>query len=123
MKIIKLLLIILLIFTTTTVYSQITTKKVEGDTVVVISPKSLNTINRMVVDFERVNNLCSVKDSIINLDSLRIRLLHSTIESMETRDRFKDNLNKTRLRKSKRKMFLWGGGIGIVTGIILKSVL
>lgn len=123
MKIIKLLLIILLIFTTTTAYSQITTKKVEGDTVVVISPKSLNTINRMVVDFERVNNLCSVKDSIINLDSLRIRLLHSTIESMETRDRFKDNLNKTRLRKSKRKMFLWGGGIGIVTGIILKSVL
>lgn len=102
-----------------------------GDTMIVISPKNLKTINSIIVDLESSKEIIKLQKSIITEDSLKMNNLDSIISyqfmMMKKKDDYYINsvqdLEKS-LKKEKKKRTIWTsflGGVAVVLGIIAIS--
>lgn len=97
----------------------------QGDTMIVISPENLKTINSIIVDLESSEKIIKLQGDIIKEDSIKAANLDSIISYQSMMMRKKDDyyvnsiqaLEKS-LKKEKRKRKLWAGALGCVAVIL-----
>lgn len=104
--------------------------EIEGDTVIVMTPKDLQTINGIIVDWEFLKVESAMKDSLLQADSLLLDVKDSIIVGIERREAKKeawyiDQAKKLQKEKKedKKGMFWFGSSIGLLIGAILGIVL
>lgn len=99
-----------------------------GDTMIVISPENLKTINSIIIDLESSKEVIKLQKDIIFEDSLKMNNLDSIITFQSVMMRKKDdyyvnsieNLEKSLRKEQRKKKFLTGtlGGVAVILGII-----
>lgn len=96
-----------------------------GDTMIVISPENLKTINSIIVDLESSEKIIKLQGDIIKEDSIKAANLDSIIiyQSMMMRKKDDYYVNSIQalensLKKEKRKRKLWAGVLGCVAVIL-----
>lgn len=99
-----------------------------GDTMIVISPENLKTINSIIIDLESSEKIIKLQRDIIKEDSIKAANLDSIISYQSIMMRKKDdyyinsikNLEKN-LRAEKRRKTLWTsilGSVAVILGVI-----
>ena len=85
-----------------------------GDTMIVISPENLKTINSIIVDLESSEKIIKLQGDIIKEDSIKAANLDSIISYQSMMMRKKDDYYvnsiqalENSLKKEKRKRKLW----------------
>ena len=102
-----------------------------GDTMIVISPNNLKTINSIIIDLESSKEIIKLQKGIISEDSVKMNNLDSIISYQSIMMRKKDdyyinsikNLEKN-LRAEKRRKTLWTsilGSVAVILGVIAIS--
>lgn len=102
-----------------------------GDTMIVISPNNLKTINSIIIDLESSKEIIKLQRGIISEDSVKMNNLDSIISYQSIMMRKKDdyyinsikNLEKN-LRAEKRRKTLWTsilGSVAVILGVIAIS--
>ena len=102
-----------------------------GDTMIVISPNNLKTINSIIIDLESSKEIIKLQRGIISEDSVKMNNLDSIISYQSIMIRKKDdyyinsikNLEKN-LRAEKRRKTLWTsilGSVAVILGVIAIS--
>ena len=96
-----------------------------GDTMIVISPENLKTINSIIVDLESSEKIIKLQGDIIKEDSIKAANLDSIIiyQSMMMRKKDDYYVNSIQalensLKKEKRIRKLWAGALGCVAVIL-----
>lgn len=107
--------------------------ELNGDTVIVISPKDLQTINGIIVDWEWLKKEVALKDSLLLADSVLIEIKDSTIVGIEAREKKKEEWyiengqkmtkENAKLKRQKKTNAFLGGGIGAIIGILIGLLL
>lgn len=115
MRKINLLLIGLFFFLTVQAQRKVV---LNGDTLVVITPTNLRTINSIIVDYEKDRELLTVKDTLLRLDSLHIKNLEENLREVEKREKFNKNLYKAREKEIRKNSILYGGLGGLLFGLV-----
>ena len=96
--------------------------KIEGDTIVAITPKNLRTINGILVDYEAIKKQGLLKDSIISLDSVMLEKKDSIILFQNKEKELMVREFDLEMKKQKKNIIL-GGGIGVIIGILMGLLL
>ena len=102
--------------------------EMNNDTVIVIKPKDVTTINCIIVDLELTKKKCELQDKIILQDSVKIGFLEKIVDTKDSILYKKEimynntinNLEKS-IRKEKREKYLWTGAasfLAIIFGIL-----
>ena len=96
--------------------------KIDGDTIVAITPKNLRTINGILVDYEAIKKQGLLKDSIISLDSVMLEKKDSIILFQNKEKELMVREFDLEMKKQKKNIIL-GGGIGVIIGILMGLLL
>jgi len=129
---IKLSLFILLAFVFISNVSAQEKVIIDQDTLVIITPNDVKTINGIIVDWEFLKKESALKDSLIKEDSILISAKDSVISVIEEREKKKETYyieqastlvkeNKALEKKLKRKKT--GGILGTIGGTVLGILL
>lgn len=96
----------------------------KGDTMIVISPNNLKTINSIIVDLEDSKKIINLQNKIIKNDSIvkseRDSIIVNQYSIIDKQTRYYtesiNNLEKT-LEKEKTKKTIWTSALGLVAVI------
>lgn len=96
----------------------------KGDTMIVISPNNLKTINSIIIDLEDSKKIIDLQNKIIKNDSIvkleRDSIIVNQINIINKQTKYYsesiDNLEKT-LKKEKIKKTIWTSTLGLVAVI------
>lgn len=123
-------IILLAFFFASPIYSQEVVITEEGDTLVMITPEQVKTINIMFSDHGWLEEKCRLQKERLELQERRIELADSTIsrysqlvsdleQEMVLRERAHANL----VRREKTKAYVIGGVGGIILGTLVTFLL